>query len=98
MGICEGCNSGCCRSFAVPITGADIVTIMNGQKVGFWDFVCRWADCDGIIARNHAPQFRFQDDPDTPYVICLMHRESNYLLVQPAVSSCRNSLPLLTNL
>ena len=76
MGVCEGCHSGCCRSFAVPITGADILTIMQGQNLSFWDFVCRWADPEGIIALKHAPHFYFRDDPATPYVICLMHRES----------------------
>lgn len=78
MGVCEGCHSGCCRSFAVPVTGADILTIMNGKGLSFWDFTCRWADPDGIIARKHAPHFHFKDDPATPYVICLIHRDSEH--------------------
>lgn len=76
MGICSGCHSGCCRSFAVPVTGADILVLMRKKELSFWDFACRWADPEGIIARNHAPQFYFRDDPQMPYVICLMHHES----------------------
>lgn len=78
MGVCDGCHSGCCRSFAVPVTGADILTIMDQRELSFWDFVCRWADPQGIIARKHAPHFYFRDDPATPYVICLMHRDSKH--------------------
>lgn len=76
MSLCQDCHAGCCRSFAVPTTGADILTIMSDLKLDFWDFACRWEDRDGIIARNYAPHFRFQDDPDTPYVVCLKHVNS----------------------
>ena len=86
MSVCEGCSAGCCRAFAVPITGADILRIMSVQALSFWDFVCRWADPKGIIARNHAPQFRFSDEPDMPYVICLSHSESELF---PHATKCQ---------
>ncbi len=73
MSLCQDCHAGCCRSFAVPTTGADVLRIQRELKLEFWDFACRWEDKDNIIARNYAPQFRFQDDPETPYVICLKH-------------------------
>ncbi len=76
---CVGCHAGCCRSFAAPISGADIIRIENRLGLDFWDFVCRWADPTGRIAGNHAPHFRFEDDADTPFVIGLMHRDSAYL-------------------
>lgn len=50
--------------------------IMSRESLSFWDFVCRWADPEGIIARNHAPHFYFQDEPQTPFVICLLHSDS----------------------
>ena len=78
MNPCESCHAGCCRSFAVPVTGADILRIERGLGLSFWDFVCRWADPKGIIARNHAPHFRFSDEPQTPFVICLTHEESRF--------------------
>ncbi len=73
MSLCEGCHAGCCRSFAVPVTGADILRIEQQRGLSFWDFACRWADPEGQIAQKYAPHFRFKDDPKTPFVICLMH-------------------------
>lgn len=76
MSVCEGCHSGCCRAFAVPVTGADILRIVQHRELSFWDFACRWADPEGIISRNHAPQFYFDDEPGKPFVICLKHDPS----------------------
>ncbi len=79
MNICESCHAGCCRAFAVPLTGADILRIEREVGLGFWDFVCRWADGNGQIARNHAPHFYFSDEPETPFVICLEQEQSVFL-------------------
>lgn len=79
MSPCESCHAGCCRSFAVPVSGADILRLEDQLGLTFWDFACRWADPEGLIARNHAPQFYFDDDPETPYVICLTHEPSKFL-------------------
>ncbi len=78
MSPCDSCHSGCCRAFAIPVTGADIIRIERGLKLGFWDFVCRWADPDGTIARNNAPHFFFEDEPNTPFVICTTHAPSAF--------------------
>ena len=77
MGICESCHAGCCRSFAIPLTGADIIRIERELKLPFWDFACRWADPNGAIARNYAPHLRFSDEPGTPFIIALMHEVSS---------------------
>lgn len=79
MSLCESCHAGCCRSFAVPLTGADIITIERRLKLSFWNFVCRWADPDGTIARDFVPHFFFPDSPATPFVICLSHTASVFL-------------------
>jgi Fe-S-cluster containining protein len=76
MGLCESCHAGCCRSFAVPVTGADILRIEKQRGLSFWDFVCRWADPQSQISRNHVPQFHFADEPQTPFTICLRHEAS----------------------
>ena len=86
MSLCESCHAGCCRSFAVPATGADILRIEQELDLSFWDFACRWADPKGEIARNHAPQFHFPDDPETPFVICLTHTSSR---IFKETSQCR---------
>lgn len=78
MSPCESCHAGCCRAFAVPVTGADILRIETARNLAFRDFVCRWADPEGKIGRNHAPHFRFSDQPSTPFVICLKHEASRY--------------------
>ncbi len=70
----------------MPITGADILRIERGLNLTFWDFACRWADPEGQIARQHAPHFYFDDEPDTPFVISLMHRVSE---VYPQTTACR---------
>lgn len=85
MGICQGCHSGCCRSFAIPITGADMITLERDTGLSFWDFGCRWADPEGSIAANYAPHFFFQDEPQTPFVICLKHEVSENF---PQTSRC----------
>jgi len=85
MSVCEGCHSGCCRAFAVPVTGADILRIVNQRGLSFWDFACRWADPDGIISKNHAPQFYFEDEPGNPFVICLKHDRSE---LYPSATRC----------
>jgi Fe-S-cluster containining protein len=76
---CESCHAGCCRSFAVPVSGADILGIERQLGLNFWQFVCRWADPRGTIARDHAPQFHFEDEPETPFVICLLQSESAFM-------------------
>lgn len=86
MNPCEACHAGCCRSFAVPVTGADILRIERDLGLGFWDFVCRWEDPSGQIARNYAPHFRFADEPETPFVICLRHAVSESF---PETTKCR---------
>ncbi len=86
MSPCESCHAGCCRAFAVPVTGADVLRIEQQLQLNFGDFVCRWADPDGNIARNYAPQFRFADEPETPFVICLRHTASEYF---PSTTKCR---------
>ncbi len=86
MSLCEGCHAGCCRSFAVPVTGADILRIERDLGLDFWSFVCRWADPDGNIAHRYAPQFRFEDEPEMPFVVCLQHAESRYF---PQTTMCQ---------
>ncbi len=78
MSPCEDCHAGCCRSFAVPVSGADIMRIEQGLGLSFWDFVCRWEDPEGSIALNYAPHFFFEDEPETQFVISLMHHDSEY--------------------
>ncbi|HID23018.1 MAG TPA: YkgJ family cysteine cluster protein [Planctomycetaceae bacterium] len=92
MGICDGCHAGCCRTFAVPVTGADIIRICRATGLSFWDFVCRWADSDGHIAKDIAPHFHFPDDPQTPFVIALAHTASE---VFPRTTKCRFLLECL---
>jgi Fe-S-cluster containining protein len=86
MAPCQSCHAGCCRSFAVPLTGADIITIERRSGLSFWDFVCRWVDPDGKIARGRVPHFFFPDVPDTPFVICLIQSPSLFL---PGTQKCR---------
>lgn len=86
MGPCQSCHAGCCRSFAVPVTGADILRIQRELNLSFWDFVCRWADPDGNIAQQYAPHFHFPDEPETPFVISLLHTASRTF---PNTSKCR---------
>ena len=65
MSPCEDCHAGCCRSFAVLVSDADIMRIELGQGLSFGDFVCRWEDPGGRIALNYAPHFFFEDEPET---------------------------------
>ncbi len=83
---CGSCDAGCCRAFAVPLTGTDVIRIMQQRGHSFADFVCRWADPDGLISRQIAPQFRFEDDPDTPFVIGILQNES---MAFPGTRKCR---------
>lgn len=86
MSLCQNCHAGCCRAFAIPLTGVDILRIERDLGLDFWDFVCRWADHNGTIAQSYAPQFYFEDDPETPYVICSTHTDSTFL---PGTTKCR---------
>ena len=86
MTPCQSCHAGCCRAFAVPISGADVIRIESRLNLSFWDFACRWADPNGDIALNHAPQFRFEDELQTPFVICLKHIASEFF---PDSDKCR---------
>ncbi|MFH1264305.1 MAG: YkgJ family cysteine cluster protein [Planctomycetota bacterium] len=85
MGPCQSCHAGCCRTFAVPVSGADIIRIESELGLGFWDFVCRWADAESKIALKYAPHFHFSDEPKTPFVICLAHSASAYF---PQTTKC----------
>jgi Fe-S-cluster containining protein len=86
MSQCATCHAGCCRSFVVPVTGADVLKIISAQKLSFWDFVCRWADPDGAIALKYAPHFYFRDTPQIPYVISLIQEYSSLF---PGTARCK---------
>ncbi len=86
MGMCENCHAGCCRSYAIPIIGADVIRLERESNLTFWEFACRWADPQGEIAGNYAPHFHFQDEPSTPFVICLKQVESKTL---PGTQCCQ---------
>lgn len=83
---CDGCHAGCCRAHAVPLTLSDIVRIAADRQLDFWNFVVRWADETGSIARGQVPHFHFDDEPQTPFVIGLMHTASD---VYPGTTRCR---------
>lgn len=85
MSPCDQCHSGCCRAFAIPVNGADILRIERDLQLSFNDFVCRWPDPSGSVTSGHAPQFYFEDRPRTPYAICLRRAPSQYLA---GVSRC----------
>jgi Fe-S-cluster containining protein len=78
MGLCDSCHAGCCRAFAVPVTGADIISIQRKLGLPFEEFVRRMPDPGGRIASGAVPHFSFDDSPDTPYVICLSHVASPF--------------------
>ncbi len=86
MSPCIGCQAGCCRSFAVPVTGADLAIIEARLGLDFAQVACRWEDKDGLIASGTAPHFFFADEPGTPFVICLRHEASDRF---PESSRCR---------
>ena len=83
---CEGCHGGCCRSFAVPVTGADVFRLTEATGRDFWEVACRWPDPDGKIGRRYAPALHFADDPGEPTVLCLTHEASDTL---PGSTRCR---------
>lgn len=86
MSPCIGCQAGCCRSFAVPVTGADLYRLRDEQGLEFAEVACRWEDREGLIASGTAPHFFFADEPQTPFVICLRHEASETF---PDVTRCR---------
>ena len=82
---CEGCHAGCCRSFAIPLSGVDVMRLEAAGHT-FWEFACRWADESGQIAGRYAPHVHFADDPQTPFVLGLLHDAS---AVFPGTPKCR---------
>jgi Fe-S-cluster containining protein len=86
MGICDSCHAGCCRAFAVPITGADIIAIQRRLGLPFDEFVRRVPDHSGRIANGAVPHFSFSDSPTTPHVICLTQVPSPF---HPKSVKCR---------
>ncbi|MEM9703964.1 MAG: YkgJ family cysteine cluster protein, partial [Planctomycetota bacterium] len=83
---CDECHGGCCRSFAVPVTGADVFRLTRETGLAFWEVACRWPDPDGSIARGYAPSLYFAEAPGEPTVLCLTHRPSETL---PGSTRCR---------
>lgn len=71
MSPCHGCHSGCCRAFAVPVSGADILRIERAHHVPMEAFIHRWEDPEDAISSGVAPHFYFEDQPDFPFTICL---------------------------
>lgn len=86
MSPCHGCHAGCCRAFAVPLTGADVLRIERRLGLNFWEFACRWEDRDHAISHGVVPQFFFDDSPGVPFVISLMHVDSQTF---PGTTKCR---------
>jgi hypothetical protein len=86
MGMCDSCHAGCCRAFAVPVTGADILAIQRRLGLAFEEFVRKVADPSGRIANGAVPHFTFEEAPEIPYVICLDHVSSAF---HPQSTKCR---------
>lgn len=86
MELCRTCHAGCCRAYAVPVTGADILSIQQRQGLSFAEIACRWADPERTIARGFAPQFYFADEPGLPFTLCLLKEASRYF---PETTRCR---------
>lgn len=86
MSPCHGCHAGCCRAFAVPVTGADVLRIERRLGLNFWEFACRWEDPDDAIAQGVVPHFYFEDAPGVPFVLSLMHVDSETF---PGTTKCR---------
>ncbi len=86
MSQCATCHAGCCRTYVVPLSGADIMQIISRQQLAFWDFVCRWPDPEGTIALKYAPHYYFDDEPQTPYVISLIQEYSSNF---PGTTRCK---------
>ena len=53
--------------------------IQRDLGLRFWDFVMRWSDPHGQIARNHASHIYFEDESRTPFVLCLKHEASQVI-------------------
>ncbi|NNJ24801.1 YkgJ family cysteine cluster protein [Alienimonas chondri] len=83
---CDDCHGGCCRSFAVPVTGADVFRLTRETGRSFWEVACRWPDPEGKISRRYAPALHFADDPSASTVLCLTHEASESL---PGSTRCR---------
>lgn len=77
MSPCQDCHSGCCRAFAIPVTGADLIRIEGEMGHGFFEVACRWEDRDNAISCGVVPHFHFADEPETPFAICLKHEASS---------------------
>lgn len=86
MSICQSCHAGCCRAYAVPITGADVLRLERATGLNFWGLACRWEDPDGIISGDYVPQLYFDDEPLTPFTLCLLHEQS---VNAPATTKCK---------
>lgn len=84
--ICQSCHAGCCRAYAVPITGADVLRLERATGLNFWGIACRWEDPDGIISGEYVPNLYFDDEPLTPFTLCLLHEPS---LIAPETTKCR---------
>lgn len=68
------------------MTGADVIRLERSTGLCFWDFACRWEDRHGLIAGDYVPQLYFDDEPATPFTLCLMHQSSE---VFPGTTKCR---------
>ena len=77
-GSAISCHAGCCRAFAVPVTGADIVAIKRRLGLPFDDFIRRLPDHAGSPGERGRAALSFEDTPATPYVICLSHTRSEF--------------------
>ncbi|HET6422615.1 MAG TPA: YkgJ family cysteine cluster protein [Planctomycetaceae bacterium] len=86
MSPCHGCHAGCCRAFAVPLTGADVLRIERRLGLNFWEFACRWEDPEDAISQGVVPHFYFDDAPGVPFVLSLMHVDSASF---PGTTKCR---------
>jgi Fe-S-cluster containining protein len=56
-----------------------VIRLERASGRDFWDFACRWEDREGHIAGNYVPRFFFDDEPQTPFTLCLLHRPSAIL-------------------
>lgn len=86
MKICESCHSGCCRNYAVGLTGYDILNIaktLNVDPVSFVQIIPVKDENDIEYKSKYAALFRFTDVEDTFYLFGMRMTESQ--LVQGTI-------------
>ena len=85
---CATCGVRCCNRFAVPITGFDLVRILEKKQTLDYSQICELADAKNIESAPHSLVFIYNDKKLEEKLLTLIRKKNMYCIFSKHSRGC----------